>query len=313
MEIHLHGLRRLRHPANPRIIFALSSGPLVRMKSGDWASPIQGITMRALMLGILLLAGTSLVQAQDWARAKVEKSPRHREWVTVRHNGRAVETFVAYPEVGTKAPVVLIIHEIFGMTDWVQDLADQVAEAGYIAVAPDLLSGMGPNGGRSTSFPPAQGMSGAAVEAVSNLNPVQITADLDAAADYANKIPSSNGKLYVAGFCWGGGQSFRYATHRKGLTAAFVFYGPPPAADAMGNITAPVCGFFAGNDARIGATLPDAKAEMKAAGKVFEPVVYEGAGHGFMRAGEAPDASDANRRARDEAWVRWKELLADGK
>ena len=144
-------------------------------------------------------------------------------------------------------------------------------------------------------------MSSPAVEAVSHLNPDQVTADLNAVADYANKIPASNGKLFVAGFCWGGGQSFRFATHRADLAAAFVFYGPPPAKEAMANITAPVYGFYAGNDARIGATLPDAREQMKAAGKTFEPVTYEGAGHGFMRAGEAPDASDANRRARDRS------------
>ena len=153
-------------------------------------------------------------------------------------------------------------------------------------------------------------MSSPAVEAVSHLNPDQITADLNAVADYANKIPASNGKLFVAGFCWGGGQSFRFATHRTDLAAAFVFYGPPPAKEAMANITAPVYGFYAGNDARIGATLPDTREQMKAAGKIFEPVTYEGAGHGFMRAGEAPDASDANRQARNEAWARWKKLLA---
>ena len=269
--------------------------------------------MRSTMVWFLLLASASPIFAQDWARARVEKSPRHREWVTVKHDGRAVETFVVYPEVKDKTPVVLIIHEIFGMTDWVQDLADQVAEAGYIAVAPDLLSGMGPHGGRSSDFPQGQGgMGSPATEAVSHLNPDQVTADLNAAADYANKIPASNGKLFVVGFCWGGSQSFRFATHRADLTAAFVFYGAPPAKEAMANISAPVYGFYAGNDARIGATLPDAREQMKAAGKTFEPVTYDGAGHGFMRAGEAPDASDANRRAREEAWVRWKKLLGNG-
>jgi carboxymethylenebutenolidase len=265
--------------------------------------------MRCCALWLLLLLAASPAFAQDWARAQVEKSPRHREWVTVKHDGRAVETFVVYPEAKDKAPVVLIIHEIFGMTDWVQDLADQVAAAGYIAVAPDLLSGMGPNGGRSTSFGAGEGMSSPAVEAVSHLNPDQVTTDLDAAADYALKIPAFNGKLYVAGFCWGGGQSFRFATHRAGLTAAFVFYGPPPPKEAMANITAPVYGFYAGNDARIGATLPDAREQMKAAGKTFDPVTYDGAGHGFMRAGEAPDASEGNRHAREEAWARWKKIL----
>ncbi len=145
---------------------------------------------------------------------------------------------------------------------------------------------------------------------MSHLNPDQITADLNAAADYGKKLPASNGKLFVTGYCWGGGQSFRFATSRGDLAAAFVFYGPPPDKDAMARIKAPVYGFYAGDDARIGATLPETIQNMKAAGKTFEPVTYEGAGHGFMRAGEAPDASEANRKARTEAWARWKSLLA---
>jgi len=254
---------------------------------------------------VLLVFATQVASAQDWAKAKLEKSPRHREWVTVKHDGRSVETFVVYPESKSKTPVVLVIHEIFGMTDWVQDLADQLAEAGYIAVAPDLLSGMGPNGGRSSAFTQDKAM-----EAINHLNPDQITADLNAVADYGKKLPASGGKLFVTGYCWGGGQSFRFATNRGDLAAAFVFYGVPPDKAAMARITAPVYGFYAGDDARIDATLPDAIQNMKAAGKTFEPVTYEGAGHGFMRAGEAPDASEPNRKARTEAWARWKSLLS---
>jgi carboxymethylenebutenolidase len=260
--------------------------------------------MKRILMGLVILALAQVASAQDWAKEKLAKSPRHQEWVTVKHDGRSVETFVVYPESKDKRPVVLIIHEIFGMTDWVEDLADQVAEAGYIAVAPDLLSGMGPNGGRSSSFE-----QGKTMEAVSHLNPDQVTADLNAAADYGEKLPSSNGKLFVVGFCWGGGQSWRFATNRGDLAAAFVFYGPPPDKDAMARIKAPVYGFFAGNDARIGAMIPDATTNMKAAGKTFEPVTYDGAGHGFMRAGEAPDAKDADKKARDESWTRWKSLM----
>jgi carboxymethylenebutenolidase len=259
---------------------------------------------RITLLTLLVLCAVPLASAQDWARAALEKSPRHREWVTVKHDGRSVETFVVYPESKGKTPVVLIIHEIFGMTDWVQDLADQVAAAGYIAVAPDLLSGMGPNGGRSSDF-----AEGKANEAVSHLNPDQVTADLNAAADYGLKIPASNGKLFVGGFCWGGSQTFRFATNRGDLSAAFVFYGGPPEKEAMTRIKAPVYGFFAGNDARIGAMIPDAMVQMKAAGKTFDIVTYDGAGHGFMRAGEAPDAKDADKKARTEAWARWKSLI----
>jgi carboxymethylenebutenolidase len=253
---------------------------------------------------VLILLFTHALWAQDWARIQLEKSPRHREWVTVKRDGRSIETFVVYPESKDKRPVVLLIHEIFGMSDWVQDLADQVAAAGYIAVAPDLLSGMGPDGGRSSAFAADK-----VTEAVSHLNPDQVTGDLNAVADYAKKIPASNGKLFVGGFCWGGGQTFRFATNRPDLSAAFVFYGGPPDKDAMPRIHAPVYGFYAGNDARINATLPDTTAQMKAAGKTFEPVVYADAGHGFMRAGEAPDATDANKKARQDAWIRWKSLL----
>jgi carboxymethylenebutenolidase len=262
-------------------------------------------TMIAVM-GMLLGAQTGAAQewSQPWARLRIEKSPRHSEWVTVKHDGRNVETLVVYPESKDKRPVVLVIHEIFGLSDWAQELADEVAAAGYIAVAPDLLSGMAPNGGRTKDFP--EGVT----EAVSKLNPDQVTADLNAAADYGLKLPASNGKLYVAGFCWGGGQTFRFATNRGDLSAAFVFYGPPPTKDAMPRIKAPVYGFYAGNDARIDATIPDTIAAMKAAGKSYDPVTYDGAGHGFMRAGEAPDATDANKKARDDAWKRWKSLLA---
>src|SRR5229473_1535909 len=260
---------------------------------------------RITLIPLLILCAAQIASAQEWAKATLEKSPRHREWVTVKHDGRSVEIFVVYPESKGKTPVVLIIHEIFGMTDWVQDLANQVAAAGYIAVAPDLLSGMGPNGGRSSDF-----AEGKTMETVSHLNPDQVSADLNAAADYTMKIPASNGKLFVGGFCWGGGQTFRFATNRADLAAAFVFYGPPPDKDSMARIKAPVYGFYAGNDARIGAMIPDTVAQMKVAGKTYDPVTYEGAGHGFMRAGEAPDANDANKKARADAWTRWKALLS---
>jgi carboxymethylenebutenolidase len=254
---------------------------------------------------LVFALAASVVSAQDWARERVEKSPRHREWVTVKHHGRNVEAFVVYPESRDKTPVVLVIHEIFGLSDWVQDLADQLAAAGYIAVAPDLLSGMGPNGGRTPDFP-----QGGATQAVSHLDANQVTADLNAVADYALKLPAANGKLFVTGYCWGGGQSFRFATNRPDLAAAFVFYGPPPDKEAMARIKAPVYGFYAENDARIDASIPAARDQMKEAGKVYEPVTYAGAGHGFMRAGEAPDASEANSKARTDAWERWKKLLS---
>lgn len=244
--------------------------------------------------------------AQDWAKQSLEKSPRHQEWVKVKHDGRIVQAFIVYPEVKDKAPVVIVIHEIFGLTDWARSVADELAAAGYIAVAPDLLSGLGPKGGGSSDFPGTD-----ATKAVSELDPEIVTADLNAVADYAKKLPSTNGKIAVAGFCWGGGQAFRFATNRKDLSAAFVFYGQGP--KEVSSISAPVYGFYAGNDARIGASIPATIEAMKAAGKKYDPVTYEGAGHGFMRAGQDPQGSEpnheANKKARAEAWRRWVALL----
>jgi len=250
--------------------------------------------------------------SQDWAKARLAKSPRHQEWVTVKNGTREVNSFVVYPEVKNKATAVIVIHEIFGMSDWVQSLTDQLAEAGYIAIAPDLLSGMGPNGGGTSSLD-----RNAVGQAIRDLPPDQITADLNAVFAYVSKLPAANGKVLVTGYCWGGGQSFRYATNNPNIKAAFVFYGPAPAAAdgtpdkaALAKITAPVYGFYAGNDARINATLPKTIEAMTELKKTFEPVTYEGAGHGFMRAGEAPDTNEANKKARDDAWARWKKLLA---
>ena len=249
--------------------------------------------------------GSMPTMNDDWAKAKLDKSPRHREWVSIKYGNRTVQAFVVYPEVKDKAPVVLVIHEIFGLSNWARSMADDIAAAGYIAIAPDLLSGFGPGGGGSDKFADQD----ARVKAVSNLNADTVTADLDATADYAKKLPAANGKLAVTGFCWGGSKSFGFATHRHDLSAAFVFYGTGPDAAAIKSITAPVYGFYAGNDSRIGATIPATTEEMKAAGKKYEPVTYDGAGHGFMRAGEAPDASADNKKAREEGMARLTTLL----
>jgi carboxymethylenebutenolidase len=258
--------------------------------------------LRALTVSLLVLSLATCF-GQNWAKERLNKSPRHSEWVDLKHGDRTVKAFVVYPEVKTKAPAVLVIHEIFGLTDWAKSLADQIAAAGYIAIAPDLLSAPG----KDTESYPSQD---AAVKAISALQTPQIFADLDAAADYVTKLPAANGTLAVTGFCWGGGQSFAYANHNPRLKAAYVFYGPGPATNAeAAKIQCPVYGFYAEDDARIGATIPPTKEIMKSLGKTYEPEIYAGAGHGFMRAGEAPDAQPANRKAHDDAWARWKSLL----
>jgi carboxymethylenebutenolidase len=269
--------------------------------------------------GMTSASSTSVAPDVNWAKQALAKSPRHGEWVTLKSGSRSVSAFVVYPEVQDKATAVVVIHEIFGMSDWVQLEADQLAAAGYIAIAPDLLSGMGPKGGGTSAFAADNNAIG---KAIRDLPRDQITSDLNAAADYVSKLPAANGKVAVAGFCWGGGESFRFATNRPSLAAAFVFYGPgPESPEAIAAIKAPVYGFYAGNDARIGATIPKTQELMKAAGQTYDVVTYEGAGHGFMRAGDAPPpAADAdektkeayagNKKARDAAWIRWKDVLA---
>jgi carboxymethylenebutenolidase len=259
-------------------------------------------------LGVLVISAATFAHAQDWAKARLDGSPRHHEYVALNNSTRSLQAFVVYPEVKTKAPAVVLIHEIFGLSDWAKEMADELAAEGFIVVAPDLLSGFGPNGGGSSEFPSQD----AAVKAVSGLDPAGVLHDVDAAADYAKHIPAGNGKIAVVGFCWGGGKSFAFAAHRKDLSAAFVFYGSGPS--DVTPVTAPVYGFYAGNDARIGATIPDTTAAMKAAGKFYEPVTYEGAGHGFMRAGEDPsNTNPANKTAREQGFARLVKLLHEMK
>jgi carboxymethylenebutenolidase len=278
------------------------------MRQWEKCSRLWLMTRLALKLfaAAALVSTASALHAQDWAKAALDKSPRHREYVSLKHDGRTVQAFVVYPEVSSKAPVIVMIHEIFGLSDWAKEMADEFAAKGYIVIAPDLLSGAGPNGGGTDSFASQDEVT----KAVSGLNADQVTADLDSAADYGRKLPSASGRVFVAGFCWGGGKSFAFATHRHDLSAAFVFYGPPPPDDALKSITAPVYGFYAGNDARISSTIPATTDAMKAAGKMYQPVKYDGAGHGFMRAGQAPDANDANKAAYNQAFASVTTLLA---
>jgi carboxymethylenebutenolidase len=263
--------------------------------------------MKRLLPVLVALGLCVLARAADdsWAKARIDKSPRHLEWVTLKHDNREVGAYVGYPEVKDKAPAVIVIHEIFGLSDWARSVVDEFAEAGYIAIAPDLLWGQGAKGGGTSELNSTE-----IGQKIRGLSDAQKTADLNACADYLAKLPACNGKIAVIGFCWGGGESFRYATENPNLKAAFVCYGGAPKADAIGKIKAPVYGFYGGNDARISATVPATIEAMKAAGKTYEPVIFEGAGHGFMRSGEAPDASEANKKAHDQAWAKIKEVLA---
>src|ERR1044072_1753169 len=284
---------------------------------------------------------SDLESVQEWAKSELAKSPRHHEWVKIKVGDREVNSFVVYPETKKKGTAVLVIHEIFGLSDWVQRLTDELAEAGYIAIAPDLLSGKGPNGG-GTSDVATLGNNSVGT-AIRDLPADQVTADLNAVADYVTKLPAANGKLAVGGFCWGGTQTFRFATNRQDLKAAFVFYGSAPQnnqqnqpfavdREALARITAPVYGFYAEDDMRVNSTVPARQGAMTDLKNKYNVFTSPGGGRGFMPKGEpnappptAPvakgdQAADkkanddyqkalemfkANRKARDAAWVRW--------
>lgn len=257
------------------------------------------------ILSLLLLFACTTAFSQDFALKQLESSPRHQEWVNIEYGGRKVRAFVVYPEISAKATSVIVIHENSGLTDWARSMADQIAGEGFITIAPDLLSGMAPNGGNTADFAP-----GTARDAIYKLDSGQIRRDLDAVAAYVSKLPAANGKVAVAGYCWGGSQCFKMATTNPLIRAAFVFYGTGPEdINAIKQVKAPVYGFYGGNDARVNATIPRSDSLMKAANKKYEPIVYDGAGHGFMRAGQDPAGTPENQKARTEAFRRLSEIL----
>src|SRR5262245_16671251 len=257
-----------------------------------------GPMKKLLAVFTVAILATAVCPAQDWAKARLDKTPRHLEWIKIKSGDREVDCSIAFPETKDKATAVIVIHEIFGLTDWVRSATDQLAEAGYIAIAPDFLSGKaGARGGDG-----ARG-------AISSVPADQITADLNATLNYVSKLPACNGKVVVAGFCWGGTQTFRFATNNKEIKAGFVFYGQSPAEADLARINCPIYGFYGEKDGRITLAFPTTTEQMKKASKIFEPVIYEGAGHGFMRSGEDPAGGAPDKKAREESWIRLKGLL----
>ena len=240
----------------------------------------------------------------DHAKATLDKSPRHGEWIdiTVPDKKVPLKAYIVHPERSDKAPVVMVIHEIFGESDWVRGVADQLAADGFIAIAPDMLSGHGPNGGGTDSLGEQQNV----MAKIREVRAPEVMADLNATRDYALKLPSASGKIATIGFCWGGGQSFAYAVAQPTLNAAVVYYGTPPKADDLPKINAAVAGFYGGNDNRISSTVPGTAEAMKKLNKTYEPHVFEGAGHGFLRQQNGPDKQSGpdcpNMKATDQAW-----------
>src|SRR5258706_1046689 len=247
----------------------------------------------------------TLPPGEKEAKARLDASPRHGEWVDIAVPGSdaKMRAFVGYPERKDKAPVVIVIQEIFGLTDWIRSVADQLAAQGFIAIAPDLLSGPA---GKGTD---ALGDRSAVTKAVSALDPKLVTTMLNATRDHALKFPDANGKTATIGFCWGGGTSFRYATEQPDLNAAVVYYGVSPNAAALEKLKAPVLGNYGGNDNRVNATIKAAQDKLKELNKTYEPNIYEGAGHGFLRQQNGQNA--ANKKAAEQAWPKTINFLKE--
>jgi len=274
------------------------------------------------MVGALLLASGLLIQSaappaprsadalppsEGNAKAALEKSPRHGEYVDVKQpsGGVPIRTWISYPERKDKAGVVIVIQEVFGLTDWLRGVADRLAADGFIAVAPDLVSGLGPNGGGTDSVASRDDV----VKLVRGITPEEANRRLNGVRDWATKLPAGNGKTATIGFCWGGARSFGYAAAQPALDAAVVYYGVSPENAELAAIRAPVLGFYGGDDARVDATVPPAEAEMKRLGKSYETHTYDGAGHGFLRDQEGRDG--ANLKAASEAWPRTVAFLKE--
>lgn len=260
-----------------------------------------GTILPAVMIAVVPMAFTAQTDAPapppsaQQAKAALEISPRHGEWVDIQ----GIRAWVVYPERKDKAPVVLIIHEIYGLSDWIRGVADQLAKDGFIAVAPDLISGKGPGGGGTDSA----GSRDDVVKLVTGLTSEEVTEKLNAVRDHARSLPASTGRTATVGFCWGGARSFAYAASWPDLSAAVVYYGTSPAdPNTLASIKAPVLGLYGGDDARVNTTIEPADKEMKRLGKSFEQEIFAGAGHGFLRAQE--DRDGLNLKAARSAWPR---------
>ena len=245
-----------------------------------------------------LAASDNIPPGESGAKAVLEKSPRHHEWVKIALPGTStkLDSFVAYPERKDKGPVVIVIQEVYGLTDWLRSVADSLAAEGFIAIAPDLLSGRGPGGGGTDAFASRDDV----VKAVRDLSDDYVTASLNAVKDYGASLPAATGKFATIGFCWGGGESFSYATLQPKLSAAVVYYGVSPPLDALGAIHAPVLGLYGEDDSRVTTTVGPAEEKMKELGKVYVTHIYPGAGHGFIRA--QAERNGANLEASRQAW-----------
>lgn len=237
---------------------------------------------------------------------ELSESMRHHEWVTIKHGNRKLEAFVVYPQKNQQSKAVLVIHENRGLNDWARLFADKLAGEGYLVIAPDLISNTVDGKKRTSDFESPD----AARTAIYDLDPKQVKADLDATYDYIKNDPASSGEVAVVGFCWGGSQTFKYATENPNLSSAHVFYGTAPKETSeLKKISAPVYGYYGGNDERVNATIERTAEQMNKLDKDYSYEIYQNAGHAFMRNGHYPDGEKGNKAAHDKAWQRLLNLL----
>jgi len=265
---------------------------VAHMSSADMASP------RTVSGGdVSLSQGTpGLPASNSNAAARLAASPRHGEWVKIAWEPGSPDSLMAwivYPTTTrAKTPVVVVVHEIFGLSTWVRGVADQVAADGFIAIAPDLLSRV--RGGPTSVELPGD----SARKIISGVNTAERNKGITAAANYAMSQPSAAPKYGVIGYCWGGSTTWGAAVNNgKGFSGGVAFYGlpymngPVPAADSLAKITQPVMLLSGSKDARIGAAMPAVDSTMKALGKSYSGTNYDGAIHGFLRAQDDPKAA----------------------
>jgi carboxymethylenebutenolidase len=248
--------------------------------------------------------GTSFPAGAADVATRLQNSPRHAEWAmipTAPGSKDSIAAWVVFPERRDNAPVVVVVHEIFGLSSWVRGVADQLAADGFIAIAPDLLSIE--RGGATTdsmAFADARAM-------ISRVTPDKMNAMVAAVGQYGMNLPAARKAYGIVGYCWGGSASFNHAVfNAPGLKASVVYYGSSPSAEDIAKVRIPVLGLYAENDQRVNATIGRADSTMKAINGTFEQRTYTGAGHGFLRAQDQPANLEASRRAWPEtvAWFR---------
>jgi carboxymethylenebutenolidase len=277
------------------IATATSAIACTTTQGGSNAAPASGSSASSTVTANVAVGDQGLPPDAEHALARLNSSPRHGEWAMIPiPPSDSVRAWIVYPERKTKAPVVVVVHEIFGLSDWIRGVTDQLAADGFIAIAPDFLT--------MKNLPPGSDSAAtqAAVAAIRTLDPAQVQRMIDGAARYAMALPAAQPRYGVVGFCWGGGVSFEHATHAPSLGASVVYYGVSPKTENLSTVQAPVLGLYGGNDARVDATIPPADSALRALGKTYSPNLFEGAGHGFLR--QQNGQNGANLAATQKAW-----------